>query len=119
MVKIILRECLRVLQSQDFIKKNGTELHPTSSSPFITTTSSYNPTSHPTNQPLFLYVYLTDRVQSLSCGLRTEHLPLCSVHMAHLRMSTKGLDLTKWHAGSYQRSSFNRHSLQVIAKEKD
>jgi len=29
---------------------------PTFSSPFITTTSSYNPSSHPTNQPLFLYV---------------------------------------------------------------
>ena len=73
-------------------KKMAQHFIPTFSSPFITTTSSYNPSSHPTNQPLFLYVYLTDRVQGLSYGLQTEYLPFCSVHMAHLRVSTKGLN---------------------------
>ena len=120
MVKIIVSVCLGVLQSQYFIKKKMAQhFVPTFSSPFTTTTSSYNPSSHPTNQPMFLYVYLTYRVQSLSYGLPTEYLPFCSVHMAHLRVSTKGLDLTKWHAGSYQRSRFKRHSLKVTAKDKD
>lgn len=81
-----------VLQSQDFIKKMAQHFVLTLSFPFITTTSSYNPSSHPTNQSLFIYVYLTDRVRGLSYGLRTEYLPLCSVHMAHLTVRTKGLN---------------------------
>jgi len=34
------------------------------------------------------------------------------------RVSTKGLNLTKWHAASYQKPSFKRHGVKRLPRKK-